>query len=183
VTLISAFSFCTDTGSLLQSAVGLLPSRWQEKLPVLRERLRSVGRRYLRAYLVLFSVTFSLLLIGFFLLRADYAFLLALLVTVIDFLPLLGVGCVLLPWGLILLLLGQYVRGVGMLLLYLVIAVVHQLLEPHLIGKTLGLPTVVTLLATYAGYRLLGIPGMLLGPPIACGIRLFLPSPTGSGKS
>ena len=100
-----------------------------------------------------------------------YAFLLALLIAAVDFLPLLGTGVVLIPWGIICLILGQVRLGIGLLILYGVTTLIRQVLEPKLIGEGLGLHPLLSLLSMYAGLRLFGVWGMILAPLVAAGIK------------
>ncbi|MBQ9151486.1 MAG: AI-2E family transporter, partial [Clostridia bacterium] len=121
--------------------------------------------------LLLGLLTFCLSFIGLALLRVPYAFILALLLAVVDLLPLLGTGIILIPWALVCLLLGQVKLGIGLLVLYAVATLVRQILEPKLIGDGLGLHPLVSLLSMYAGLRLFGVWGMILAPLVAAGVR------------
>ena len=107
------------------------------------------------------------------LLKISPAPLWALGVAVVDALPVLGSGTVLIPWTLLLLIQGQYGQALGMGLVYLAAVVVRSVLEPRLVGRQLGLDPLVTLAAFYAGYRLWGILGMILAPICAAAARSF----------
>ena len=96
--------------------------------------------------------------------------MLAGLITLVDAFPILGVGTVLVPWGILLLVQGNLPLGLGIFALYGVIWLVRSVLEPKLLGKELGLDPLVTLVCIYAGFRLWGIWGMLLMPILAMGI-------------
>lgn len=85
----------------------------------------------------------------------------------VDAVPVLGTGTVLLPWSLILFLQGDNARSIGLLGLYGVISLTRSVLEPKLVGRELGLDPLVTLFALYAGYKLWGIGGMILSPLLA----------------
>jgi predicted PurR-regulated permease PerM len=93
-----------------------------------------------------------------------YAFLLALVTAVLDALPVLGVGVVLVPYAAISLISGNTALGVGLLLLYGVITVVRQIAEPRLVGKSLGLHPILMLVSFYAGWKLFGVAGVFIGP-------------------
>jgi hypothetical protein len=94
----------------------------------------------------------------------DYAFLLAALIALVDLLPILGVGTVLIPWSVVMLLQHRFFIGFGLLVLYLAVTVVRQIAEPRLLGKSLGLHPLLTVFSTYVGWELFGFFGMLLGP-------------------
>ena len=103
--------------------------------------------------------------------RIPYAFIIALLLAVVDLLPLLGTGVILIPWALICLLLGQVKLGIGLLALYGVTTLVRQVLEPKLIGDGLGLHPLLSLFSMYAGLRLFGVWGMITAPLVTAGVR------------
>ena len=130
-------------------------------------RLKAAVLGWLKAQVKLSGVTWVVLTAGFFLLGVRWAPLWAAAVAVVDAFPVLGTGAVLLPWSLISFLQGDPGRAFGLLGLYGAAAVIRSLLEPRLVGQQLGLDPLVTLIALYTGYRLWGLPGMLLSPLIA----------------
>lgn len=97
----------------------------------------------------------------------DYAFLLAAVIAVIDILPVLGVGTVLIPWATIAFIERNMRLGFGLLILYGVIVIVRQFAEPKIVGGTLGIHPLLTLAAMYLGFRLFGVAGMIIGPILA----------------
>ena len=137
---------------------------------------------YLRVYFLLFLMTFTELLIGFMILGRSYAFLLALFISAMDILPVLGVGTVLLPWAAFLFLAKDFHGAIGLLILWGVITVVRQVLEPRLIGESFGMHPLVALIALYAGLRLFGFAGLILGPAVAVFLRLLLQEYRGGGS-
>lgn len=170
VAIIVAYAISVEGSKGAKELLRLLPASWQAKLdellPRVKKRAGQISFRYLRAYFFLFLITWGELLAGFLILTVRYAFLLAFLVAFVDLLPILGTGSVLIPWGIVLILQGSVPTGVGLLVLYAFITLARQFLEPHLLGKSLGLHPVLTLFAGYAGWRLFGIFGMLLGPVV-----------------
>ncbi|MBQ8311384.1 MAG: sporulation integral membrane protein YtvI [Clostridia bacterium] len=167
VTVISGFYFCVDGERIRGALVSLLPPSWKKRISPMRARMREISWRYVKAYLLLLALTFLLLFVGFLILGIDYAFLLALLIAVADLLPVIGVGTVMVPWSVILLLQRQFYLGFGLLILYLAIELVRQIAEPRLVGKSLGIHPLLTLFASYVGFYLFGILGMLLAPIVA----------------
>lgn len=166
-TVISCFYFAVEYEAVTRTLSHLTPRRFRARLPVWRERITAAAKRYLRAYFWLFLLTLAELLVGFFLLRIRYAFLLALLTAFLDVLPVLGVGVVLVPFAVFLLAVSQTGRGIGLLALYAVITVIRQIAEPHLVGKSLGLHPILMLISLYVGLGLFGVAGFVLGPAIA----------------
>ncbi|MBQ2061785.1 MAG: sporulation integral membrane protein YtvI [Oscillospiraceae bacterium] len=132
----------------------------------LRQTLFSTLGKWLRSQAILLGITFCELLAGFALLRVRYAVLLALLVAVIDALPVLGTGTVLLPWAAVLFLAGNVPRGLALTALYAVIAVVRSVTEPKIVAAQAGLPPLAALAAMYVGFRTMGVGGMV-GLPVA----------------
>ena len=147
-----------------------LPESWRETyLPALKRIRRSLGG-WLLAQGKLMGITFLLLAAGFLLLRVENALLLAFVIALVDAFPVLGTGTVLIPWSLVCLLQGNSALAIGLLGVYLVVWLTRSVLEPRILGKELGLDPLVTLAAIYAGFRLLGIGGMLLAPLMAMAV-------------
>lgn len=170
VFLMSCYYFTAEPGVLAEQLTSRLPPPWQTRLTRFRRGAGRSLRRYFRACLLMALVTFSEMLVGLSVLRMPYPFLLALLIAAVDFLPVLGTGTVLIPWGVVELLLGHTFSGLGLLLLYAVSAVLRELIEPHLVGRSLGLHPLLSLLSVYAGFRLFGVPGMIITPFFAAAV-------------
>ena len=175
VTAISGVYFCMDGERITESLISCLPMGVQRRIPVWRAGVRRISWRYLRAYLFLTLLTFAELFLGFSILRVDYAFLLALIVALIDLLPILGVGTVLLPWAAVMLFQRNFHLGVGLLILYAACLLLRQILEPRLVGKSLGLHPLLTIFASWVGWRLFGVTGMILSPILVMLGKSLLP--------
>ena len=178
VMLLACYYLSADDGRIalgVGAAVArLTPEGVRDRLPSLGRRFRRLGKQYLRSCLLLGGLTFLQMFIGLAVMGVPYAFILALLIAVVDFLPLLGTGIVLVPWAAACFLLGEVRLGVGLLILYGVSAVVRQVVEPKLIGDGLGLHPLLSLLSMYAGLRLFGVWGMILAPLMAAAIKSVL---------
>lgn len=166
VTVIACFYFALDYPHVVAVTYRLVPARMREQLPSWRRSVGEFAGKYLKAYCLLFLLTLFELWLGLLLLRVRYSFLLSLLIALLDVLPILGVGTVLVPWALVSLLAGNTYLGIGLLLLYAVVTIVRQVAEPHLVGKSLGLHPILMLIAFYAGLRLFGVAGLLVGPAL-----------------
>lgn len=125
--------------------------------------LRTLGK-WLRAECILIAITFGELLTGFLLLRQSYALLLAVLIALIDALPVFGTGTVLLPWALGCCFAGDFPKGIALAALYAVIMLVRSITEPKIMAAQAGLPPLAALMAMYVGFRTLGVGGMILFP-------------------
>lgn len=142
----------------------LLPPKTLAALRRLRSGAADSLARWLRAQAMLSCVTFFELLLGFLLMRQRYALLLALLITLLDALPVFGTGTALVPWALFTLLFGFPPRAIVLLALHLCTLITRNTLEPKLISAQAGLPPVASLFAMYLGYCAFGVAGMILFP-------------------
>lgn len=165
--VLAAFMISAKLPQLRDFARQHLPQSWRRQyLPALKG-LRKAVTGWLMAQLKLTVVVMGLLMISFWLLKIPHGLFWGAVIAVVDALPVLGCGIVLVPWSLICLLQRQQLRCIGLLGTYALVCLVRSVLEPKLLGKELGLDPLVTLLSIYAGYQLLGLPGMLLAPLIA----------------
>ena len=165
--VLSGFMISTRLPRLKQALTKHLPPSWHEKyLPALK-RVRAALGGWLKAQLKLSGITFLIVCAGFLLLRIPYGPLLAFLVALVDAVPLLGTGTVLVPWALVALLQGEHLQSIGLLCIYGAAMLTRTVLEPRLVGKHLGLDPLVTLIFLYLGYRFWGIFGMVLSPMLA----------------
>ena len=139
-------------------------SAWQRSWRPALHRLGSTGRAWLKAQLKLSGVTFAIVLGGFLLLGVRQKLLMAFLTALVDAVPLLGTGTILLPWTLVSVLGGEPVRAVGLLGVYVTALVTRSALEPKLLGRQLDLDPLAALAALYVGYRIWGFGGMILAP-------------------
>lgn len=164
VVLIASYYFAIDFKGINSRMMGFLPETWQETLRKGKRMMLDTGGKFLRAYGFLLLVTFFELFAAFLILGLRYAFLLAGLISLIDILPVLGTGTVLIPWGAFCLLTGDVYHGVGLLIVYAVITVVRQVIEPKVVGKYIGLPPLASLASMYIGLKLFGFWGLFLLP-------------------
>ena len=164
VTVVACFYFAVDIENLNNKICDFLPETLKDNLLSLKSRVAFGLKRYFKAYLIIFLITFCELFLGFLILGIDYAFVLALLISFVDFLPVLGTPAVLIPWGVILILMKKYFAGIGILVLMSIIMVVRQVIEPKILGKNLGVHPLVTLITLYIGFELFGLFGMIFLP-------------------
>ena len=120
--------------------------------------------RFIRAYIIIISVTFTELAVGFSILGFANPLVLAALIAVMDALPVIGTGTVMIPWILYVLITGNLRLALGLFILYIVIFVVRQALEPKVVGNQIGLHPILVLITLYLGARLFGLLGMFLLP-------------------
>lgn len=175
--VLSSFMIASELPDLKAIWQKKVPTAWQTRLQTLLQRLKGTLGAWFRTQLKLMSITFLVLTAGFLILGIDYPLLFSLLIAVIDALPMLGSGVILIPWGLFQFLQGNTFLGAGLLCLYGAAALTRTALEPRMLGKQIGLDPLLTLLALYSGYHFLGITGMILFPVGAMLAKQFWSQP------
>ncbi len=166
VTILSAYFFLAERERILGFWKQYLPEEGSRYYQNLRGDVRHLlGGYFLAQFKIMFMVAL-ILLAGFVTLGIRYALLLAILIAVLDFLPLFGTGTVLLPWAVVKLLSGEYMLAAGLALLYVVSQVARQMVQPKIVGDSMGLPPLFTLVLLYLGFKVRGISGMILAVPL-----------------
>ncbi len=164
VTVIAAFYFTLDGDRIKSGIRAILPTPAREMLSHIKKEAAVAAIGYLRSYSLILLITFAEIFFGLSVLGVEYSFLIAAVSAIVDILPVLGVGIVLLPWALFCLITKNIFLGVGLIILYIIIVVVRQFIEPKIVGEHLGLHPLLTLAAFYLGYRLFGFTGIILAP-------------------
>lgn len=145
----------------------VIPGRiFQEIREVLKNFTSMIGE-YIKVQVKIMFILTSVLFIGFVLLKIKYALILSIVIGVLDFLPILGIGTILLPWVISCILLSNYKIAIGLLMLYFICVIIREVAEPKMYGKTLGLSTFSTFFILYIGYKIEGVIGMILAIPIS----------------
>ena len=172
--MIIATVFITADYPLLKGFVlGQLSAPQRQRAHEIRVHLGKTLGRYVRSYALILLITFCELSAGLLLLGVDAAVLIALLIALFDILPVVGSGTVLIPWAIITAILGNYRLAAGLLLLYVVIVIVRNVIEPKIVGQQVGLHHIVTLLSMVVGTYVFGPIG-LLGLPVALAIAVSM---------
>lgn len=165
ITVISTFFMVIDFQKICKFLMKLVPSGKRSIVATGIHYTKTMVAVFIKSYSILFLFTFVELSLGFWILGIDYAVLLSLIIAVFDLLPILGTGGIVLPWALIAMIAGNWGRAVGLLVLYIVITVIRQTLEPKIVGKQIGLHPLATLVAMLLGLELFGLLG-LFGVPV-----------------
>lgn len=173
ITIIASFFCVIDYEKIITFLRNHLPLNVAKISVQIKEKGISVLLQFGKAYLILMSLTFAELAIGLSLLKMEDSILLAALIALVDILPVLGVGTILLPWIAFSFLTGSISLGAGLLLLYIIITVVRQILEPRIVGQQIGLHPLITMMCMFAGAYFFGITG-LFGVPILATILVQL---------
>lgn len=163
--VISTFFISMDYDRLMGFILRQFNDRTQELFFQIKKYIIGTLFVCIRSYALIMSITFVELSIGLHILRIENAFLIALLIAVFDILPVLGTGGIMIPWAIITFLLGNYSLAIGLAVLYVVITIIRNILEPKIVGGNIGLHPVVTLISLFVGAQLFGVVG-LFGFPI-----------------
>lgn len=134
------------------------------------QMIKDTGRGlkgYLKSQLILMGIAFLILSAGLMFLKVPYFILIAIAISIIDVLPVLGSGVIIVPWSIISFILGNSYLGKGLAMIYIVVIITRQVLEPKILGKEIGVRPLYTFLATIIGSIILGPVGLILGPLIA----------------
>ena len=174
VTVISAIYFSVDLERINGALKSILPEKAISSLINVKNRFFSVGLKYIRSYLLLMLVTFVIMTVGFLILGIKNAFVLAALVALLDLLPIIGVGTLLVPWSVFQLLFGNFGLGIGLVVLLVSHEIIRQLVEPKILGKSLGIHPISSLILLYVGYSVFGIGGLILLPMIGAILSIAL---------
>ena len=173
IAVIASFFTAVSYDSMKAFLQRNLPAKFTETAGYAIRSFRNIIRQYGKSYLLVMLITFGELTLGLLIIGVRRAVLLAALIAIFDIFPVVGAGAILLPWAVISLIQGKTLQALGLLILYVVILVVRQFLEPKVVGKQVGLPPLVTLACMFVGTSLFGAWG-LFGLPIGAAILVNL---------
>ncbi len=164
VALIASCYIAKDYKGLFKFFKDLCGQRVYGNISKIAEILKTGVFKMIKGYVILSAITFFVVLAGLLLLRVKYAFLLAGIVAVVDVLPVLGAGCVLVPWAIFEIVFKNFNFGIAIAVLYLITVFVRNFAEPKIIGKQIGINPLFTLLAMFVGLKLFGAAGVIIVP-------------------
>ena len=171
ITILSTFFISLDKNKIMAFLEQQLPESWIKKVYNIKREMFNVLGSYIRAQIILMTICFFELLISFNILsflkfNLQYPLIFSIVICIIDALPILGAGAVLLPWSLISFVTGDINLGLALLVIYFLVLSVRQMLEPKLISQNLGVHPLVTLISMYSGFKFFGVIGFLIGPVV-----------------
>ncbi len=164
--LLASYFFIAEKENIDALVRKLVPDTLKQKARRIKTDLIDVVGGYFKAQFKIMAIIYILLAIGLFILKVPYFLIWGFLIALLDMLPIFGTGTVLLPWAVIELLTGDIKMAVGLLILYVVTLLTHQLIQPKLIGDSIGLNPFATLIFMYIGYIMNGVLGMVIAIPI-----------------
>lgn len=171
---LALFYFAKDYDKIGNRIIKLLPKRAGNIALIFKNDVLLVVSKYLKSYLILLLITFAELISGFLILGIDNSFVLALIIAIVDMLPILGAGTVLVPWSIVMLILGNYKLAIGLFVLAGITYFSRQFLEPKILSDQMNVHPLITLLFMYAGLKIAGFLGLIVAPVVAFIIKITL---------
>lgn len=169
--LLSSYLFVAEKEQIMQGIKKHMPEALLYRLRLMKRSLVKAVGGYFKAQIKIEVWIYLLLVIGFFVLGVDYAPLIAFGIAILDFLPFFGTGTAMVPWAIVKFLSADYIMTIGLLVIWGVSQLVRQIIQPKIVGDSVGMPPLPTLFLLYIGYMLGGVMGMIVAVPI--GIILF----------
>lgn len=164
--VLGTFFICKDWDKLAERYEQIIARRGRHAVATLYLQFKKTSLQYIKAQLILISFTAIILLIGFSLIGIERPLTLTLLISLVDIIPLLGTGACFFPWIIYLFLSGNYTLTIQLAILYGIILVQRQLLEPKILSQQIGLNPLMVLMIVFGSFRLLGLIGILITPII-----------------
>ena len=169
ITLLSLYFICTDKIYMVDQLEHHFPRKWVKKLAMHIKEITKVLGGYLKAEAILVLVSFFISVVGLYLLKfagfnLPFPLLAALIIGFVDALPIFGSGTVMIPWAILCAIDGDIKLGMAILVLWIIMSIVRQFMEPRLVSKQIGIHPIFPLIAMYTGFKLIGVLGMLIGP-------------------
>ncbi|MGG3852927.1 sporulation integral membrane protein YtvI [Caldifermentibacillus hisashii] len=166
-TLLATFFISKDWYKLKKMAGKFIPIRFRRGSMKVYIDLRKALFGFIRAQVTLISITAITVLIGLLILRVNYAIAIAFITGIIDLLPYLGTGLVFVPWIIYEFIVNNYSLGIGLLVLYIVVLVQRQIIEPKIVSTNIGISPLASLVSIFIGLQLFGFVGLIIGPIVA----------------
>ncbi|MCM1112609.1 MAG: sporulation integral membrane protein YtvI [Muribaculum sp.] len=164
--MLSAYLFVAERNQITLWFGRVMPSAVQKQYRIIKRSLVKAVGGYLKAQLRIELWMYLLLVIGLALLQVDYVLLIAFLIAFLDFIPFFGTGTVLVPWAVLKILSADYKMAVGLLVIWGVGQLARQIIQPRIVGESIGVAPIPTLFLLYIGYRLGGVVGMIVAVPL-----------------
>lgn len=166
VYFIAVFLFSLELPKLKLKTLELFSEKTKEKILVISKQLNRAGVGFIKAQLLFSVLTFILAYVGLLILQVDYPILLSIVIVIVDVLPVLGTGSVLVPFAVYCFVTNQQDTGIGLIIMFLIITVVRRVIEPKVYSSSMGISPLASLISMYLGFQIIGFLGLILGPAI-----------------
>ncbi|SDZ12862.1 sporulation integral membrane protein YtvI [Thermoactinomyces sp. DSM 45892] len=163
---LATFFISLDLHKIKNRSTKFIPVKVRSAGGLVFEDIRKALFGFVRAQVTLITISGLIMLIGLLILGVKYPFTLAVVITIVDLLPYLGVGAVVIPWIIYLFLIGDVEIAIGLCVVYAIIVITRQILEPKLVASNVGLDPLLTLIALFVGLQLFGFTGLIIGPVV-----------------
>lgn len=173
LTTMLTYFFVADNEKIRNFVKKHTPSGIQNSCIMIKDTIVKAIGGYLKACFEIMLVIFVILFIIFAIMGIEYAGLIAMITAVLDFLPFVGTGTVLMPWAVYNIITGGYRDAVFLIAAYFITLIVRRLLEPKLVGDSVGMSPFLTLISMFIGYRLIGMLGLIVGIPVGMVLQVF----------
>jgi len=164
--IVATFFISRDKDKINAAIIKLFPPDWEDKVRSIQSELANSAIGYIRALLILITISGIITFIGLMILGSEYALTLGAVAAVLDLIPIIGPALIFYPWMVVSLLMGNIGFALGLLLTHLSLVAIRSALEPKIMGDNIGIHPLSTMIALFAGYRILGLMGFLVGPTI-----------------
>ena len=170
VAVVSCFFVTSDYDKIKELFLGFFSENKRKYIVKTKRTATKAIGKLLKAYITIMAITFAEMFLGLFLLKligvydGSYMKIISFVTCIIDIIPVLGTGTVLIPWALYNLIFGNFGMGIGLIVIYAVVTVIRQIVEPKLVANQAGLPAIVTVMAMFLGVRIFGAFGIILLP-------------------
>ena len=171
--IVAAYFMTADYPGLRKRLIAWVPDIIRPHMRHVKEAAGSAMFGYLRAQLILSGIVLVIVFVALLIVRQPYSLLIAIATGIIDIMPFFGSGAILVPWGVICLLVGQFKKALFLLILAFALFLFRKLAEPKVVGNQTGLSPLLSLIAIYVGMKIGGVAGMILCP-IACMVVIGL---------
>lgn len=162
--LLATFFISKDWYRLSARVGKLIPAKAKTSGKTVFSDLKKALFGFVKAQLTLISITTIIILVGLLILRVDYAITIALVTGLVDIIPYLGTGLIFVPWIIYEALIGEIPLAIGLGVLYVIVLVQRQVMEPKVLSSNIGLDPLATLIALFVGFKLIGFLGLIVGP-------------------
>lgn len=174
VTFIATFFMSKDKKRIEAGLLTMLPDQLHQNFKTVRDSVLKGSMGYFRATLTLVSITAMISVIGLLILKVRYVWFLAIVIVVLDLIPVIGPSLLFIPWSIWSVINGNFPLGFGLFITYGLTFITRQILEPQLIGDRIGIHPLLTLFALFVGIRLFGPVGVLVGPLIVITVKAII---------
>lgn len=161
---VAVYLFSYSLPKLKDSFLSLFAEESRSKVDRVLMDLRNSIFGFIKAQIILSGLTYILSFVGLLILDVNYAMAIALMIVVVDLLPILGTGSFIVPWALYNLVIGDVGLAIGLIVLFLFLTVFRRIVEPKIVGDSVGIGPLPALISLYIGFKLVGVIGFFLGP-------------------